>query len=372
MIPGPVELSEEVLKAMAEPVIGHRTPDFENILLECWGLLKDIYKTKGDIAIITGSGTSGMDASIASIIDKGDEVICITGGKFGERFIDIVSGYGGIAREVPVEWGRAVEPEDVEKAVSESNAKAITLTHNETSTGVLHDAEKIGKIAKENDMLFIVDAISSIGGNEFETDKWNIDLCIVGSQKCLAAPPGMAFVSVSERAGEVIDNNQTKNFYLNLASYKKSLGKKTTPFTPSVSLIYGLLEALKAVEREGLENRIKRHKMLAKATREAMKAITIELFADERVASNTVTSMKIPAGLTDDDVRGVMKGEHGILLAGGQAQVKGKIFRIGHMGNVMQEDLLEVISALEKTLERAGHDFEAGRGVKAAQEVFSG
>ncbi len=371
VIPGPVELESQVLLEMARPVMGHRTPDFEDILVKLWDDMKYVFQTGNDVALITGSGTAGMDAAISSTIKEGDEFICIGGGKFGERMGLIVSQYGGVPRDIKVEWGKAVDPVDVEKAVAESEAKAITLTHNETSTGVLHNAAEIGRIARENDMLFIMDGVTSVGGDDVQTDKWGVDICIVGSQKCLAGPPGLAFVAVSERAWDVIEDNPTRNFYLDLKKYRKSLKKNTTPFTPSVTLIYGMAKALEAIRKEGLEARIKRHRSLARAMREAAVAMGVELFAEEGAYSNTVTAMKIPEGLTDDDVRGRMKREHGILMAGGQEHVKGKIFRIGHMGNFTQGDLMSTISALEMVLLEGGLDFGPGSGLAAAQKVFS-
>jgi len=370
-IPGPVELSQEVLLAMAQPPIGHRTPDFEEMLVQCWNDLRDIFQTKNDAILITGSGTAAMDAAVASTIQEGEEFICIGGGKFGERFKDIVQSYGGMAKEVKVEWGKTADAAQIEKVVSQSDAKAITLTHNETSTGVLHSAEAIGRIAKKYDLLFIMDAITSLGGDYVKTDEWGVDICIAGSQKCLAAPPGLAMLSVSEKAWEVILNNKTRNYYLNLASYKKSLDKKTTPFTPSVTLVYGLHAALQALKKEGLEKRIKRHRLLAKAAREAIKAVNLELFPSESIASNTVTAIKIPHGLTDGDIKERLNRDFGILLAGGQEHLKGKIFRIGHMGNISYLDLMEVISALEVVLKRAGHKFELGSGVKALVKAIA-
>lgn len=369
-IPGPVELSDSVLSAMARPPMGHRTPEFGKILEECWAGLKEVFQTKNDVVIITGSGTAAMDAAVASTTSENDEVVCIGGGKFGERFIEIVKGYGGAARKVDVKWGEAVNPEDVERAVSESNAKAVTLTHNETSTGVLHDAKAIGKIAREYELLFIMDAITSVGGNDVKTDVWGVDICITGSQKCLAAPPGLAMASVSEKAWEAISKNKTRNFYLNLASYRKSLKKGTTPFTPAVNLIYGLNQSLKEIKKEGLQNRIARHRKLAMASREAVKALGMELFPREEIASNTVTAIKIPAGLTDEDIRGKLNRDYGILLAGGQDEVKGKIFRIGHMGNINSGDIVHLFSSLEKVLSTSGFKFAQGAGVRAAQKVF--
>lgn len=372
LIPGPVEMSPAVRLALATPMIGHRTPDFNAILEECWDGLKYVYQTKNDVAIITGSGTAAMEAAVSSVVSAGDEVICIGGGKFAERFPKIVRAFGGKPIDVKVEWGQTVNPVDVKSAVSKSDAVAITMTHNETSTGVLHDAMAIGKIARENDLLFIMDAVTSIGGDDVSTDKWGVDICVAGSQKCLGAPPGLGFAAVSDRAWNVIENNSGKRgFYLDLASYRKSLNNSTTPFTPAVSLIYGLRVALAELQAEGLENRINRHRVLAAATRDAALAMNLDLFADLAHASNTVTAIKIPEGLSDGDVRGRLKDEYGILLAGGQESVKGKIFRIGHMANVDSVELLGVLSALEMVLAKAGHDFALGAGVSAAEKVLS-
>jgi aspartate aminotransferase-like enzyme len=371
LIPGPVELSPEVSSALSNPMIGHRTPDFNAILEDCWSELKQIYQTKNDIALITGSGTAAMEAAVSSTISEGEEVICIGGGKFGERFPKIVKAFGGVPVDVDVEWGSAVDPADVEEAVQNSNACAITLTHNETSTGVLHDAARIGKIARENGLLFIMDAVTSLGGDVVKTDKWNVDICIGGSQKCMAAPPGLAFASVSDGAWEKIDKNKKKrSFYLDLSSYRSSIKKSTTPFTPAVPLIYGLHVALDEIKKQGLVNRIARHRELARATREAVKALNLELFADEAHASNTVTAIKIPPGMSDSNLRKPLQDEYGILLAGGQEAVKGKIFRIGHMGNVDSVELLGVISALEMVLKIGGHKFSLGAGSRAAIEIM--
>lgn len=372
LIPGPVELSHDVLQAMARPPMGHRTPDFEGILEDCWHNLKQIFQTKNDVLIITGSGTSAMDAAISSTMKPGDEVVCIGGGKFGERFVEIAKAYGLTPREVKVQWGDAVALEKVEEVLADSDAKAITLTHNETSTGVVHDARAVGKIAREYGLLYIMDGITSVGGEEVKTDAWGVDICITGSQKCMAAPPGLAMMSVSDRAWEAIDEKGRSNYYLDMAAYRKALIKKTTPYTPSVSLIYGLQAALKKVMEEGLEARVKRHRTMAKATREACKAMNIELFSRENAASNTVTALRIPEGLTDDDIRGRMKREYGILLAGGQAQLKGKIFRIGHMGNIGYPDVIAALASLESVLKKSTHDLELGSGLKAAQKVFRG
>lgn len=371
LIPGPVELDSTVSNAMAKPIMGHRTPVFSEILNKCWSILKEIYNTRNDIALITGSGTSAMEAAVASVVKDSDEVVVIEGGKFGERFGEISEAFGAKVNTVPVEWGKSFTKEDVEKVVSDSNAKVITLTHNETSTGVIHNAEIVGKIAREYDMLFIMDAVTSLGGDIVETDKWGVDLCVSGSQKCLAAPPGLGFVAVSNKAYEAMENNQKrKAYYLDLLRYRKALKKETTPYTPSVSLIYGLNTALLKIKDEGINARIERHRKLARVFREAVKAMNLELFADSSCASNTVTSIKIPEDMNDDDIRGNLLREFEILVAGGQAHVKGKIFRIGHMGNVQFGDIIQVLGAMEIILKRKGHNFKLGEGVKTALEEF--
>jgi aspartate aminotransferase-like enzyme len=291
-------------------------------------------------------------------------VVCIGGGKFGERMMEIVKSYKGIVKEVKVKWGKDVDPKSVEDVLSQSDAKAITLTHNETSTGVIHDAQAIGKIAREYDVLYIVDGTTSVGGDWAKVDEWGMDICIVGSQKCLAAPPGLVLLSISKKAWDVIFENDTNNFYLDLSRYKNALEKNTTPFTPSVPLIFGLARALKAIREEGLKNRIRRHRKIARAVRESMKCIGLELFPEEKSASNTLTAIKPPPGIAADEIRKKMK-KLGILLAGGQGILKGKIFRIGHMGNVNKMDILSVISCLELVLNGKG------KGIEKALEILN-
>ncbi|NOZ82211.1 MAG: alanine--glyoxylate aminotransferase family protein [Euryarchaeota archaeon] len=371
MIPGPVELDEEVLLALAKPLMGHRTPEFEEMLEDCWRLLRMVYRTRNEIALITGSGTAAMEAAVASVVEPGTRVLCIGGGKFGERLGEIARCFGAEVSMLEVEWGGSFAPEEVDEALSESGAEVVTLTHNETSTGVVHSAEAVGRAAREHDALFIADAITSVGGDVVETDGWGIDLCITGSQKCLAAPPGLGFVAVSERAWEWMQERKAKHaFYLDLLRYRKALKKRTTPFTPSVTLIYGLHAALRRIERETLEARIRRHRALAEATRRAAEAMGLSLLPSREHASNTVTAIRIPQGLSDDDIRGRLKREYGILVAGGQEKLKGRIFRIGHMGEVSARELLSLLACLEQVLRCSGFEVKPGTGTEAAREVL--
>ncbi len=369
-IPGPTEVNEEVLRALSKHPIGHRTEDFSKILKECFDGLKYIFRTKNPVVILSGSGTSGMDAAIASVLKPGDEVICITGGKFGERFAEIAEAYGARVKRFEIEWGKTFDKDELENFVANSDAEIITMVHNETSTGVRHDAEFVGKLAKKYNMIYILDCISSLGGDYVETDKWNVDLCISGSQKCLSLPPGLSFVAISEKAKERIEENTTRCYYLNLKKYLKSMEKNTTPFTPSINLIFALRKSIELIRKEGLENRIKRHVKISRALRRAIEEIGLELFVkDDDIASRTVTSVKYPKGL-GDDFRYEIKNEFKILLAGGQSKLKGKIFRIGHMGNVTPNDVIAVLSAIELTLKRRGFNIRLGKSIEKFLEYI--
>ncbi len=370
LIPGPTMVDDEVLLEFSKHPIGHRTEEFSSILRECFEGLKYIFRTKNPVVIISGSGTSGMDASIASVISPGDEVICIKGGKFGERFVEIARAYGAKVIEFEVEWGKSFDKDKLEEAIANSNAKAITLVHNETSTGVRHDAEFVGKLARKYGLLFIMDCISSLGGDYVETDKWNVDLCISGSQKCLSLPPGLSFVAISERAREVIEENNPRCYYLNLKKYLNAMEKNTTPFTPSINHIFALRKSIEMIKREGLENRIKRHIRISHALRRAIEEIGLELFVkDDSIASRTVTSVKYPNGI-GDEIRKEIKERFGILIAGGQSKLKGKIFRIGHMGNIDLKHIVSVISAIELVLKSKGFEIRLGKGVERFLEEY--
>ncbi len=370
LIPGPTEVNEEVLREFSKHPIGHRTEEFSKILKECFNGLKYVFRTKNPVVIISGSGTSGMDASLASILKPGDEVICITGGKFGERFAEIAEAYGAKVLRYEIEWGKSFDRDDLEEFVANSNAKVITLVHNETSTGVRHDAEFVGKLARKYDLLFVMDCISSLGGDYVETDKWNVDLCISGSQKCLSLPPGLSFVAISDKARDVIEENNPRCYYLNLKKYLNAMEKNTTPFTPSINHIFALKKSLELIKKEGLENRIKRHIRIAKSLRNAIRKIGLELFVEnDEIASNTVTSIKYPNGI-GDDFRKEIRETFGILLAGGQAKLKGKIFRIGHMGNISINDIISTISAIEISLKRRGFNIKLGSGIEEFLESY--
>jgi len=370
MIPGPTMVPNTVLTSMANPIIGHRTKDYGELLEDTIEKMKKVFMTENDVYLITGSGTSAMDMAISNTVDKGDKVLTITNGNFGERFYKIADVYGAEVIKLENEWGDNAKPEQVKEILEENpDIKVVTVVHNETSTGVKNPIEEIGNIVKDYDALYVVDTVSSLGGDYVDVDKFNIDICVTGSQKCIAAPPGMAAISVSEKAWDVINATETKSFYLDIKAYKKRYDtKKETPYTPSVSLTYAMNEALEIVLDEGLENRFKRHEKLAKATIAGLEAMGIELFAKEWARSVTVTSAKYPEGIKDSEFRGLLANKYGILVAGGQGQASGKIFRVGHMGEAREYHVLGTLAAIEMAFNELGLDVDGG--VDAAKKIL--
>ncbi len=373
MIPGPTRVSSRVLKAMSKSIVNHRSAVFGEILNDTNEMMSEVFQTENQSYLITGSGTAAMEAALGNVIEKGDKILNIVGGKFGERFMQITETHQGIPVELTVEWGNAANPDDVRYILEEEeDIKAVTMVHNETSTGVANPIEEIGKVLKDFDALYVVDTVSSLGGDDVQVDNFGIDMCVTGSQKCLAAPPGMAAITLNNDAWNVVDKTKSKTYYLDLKKYRKS-GEKAvpeTPYTPSVSLMYAMNEALKMIMEEGLEARIKRHEQAAKATINGVKAMGLELFANEEASSATVTAINIPEGMTDKNLRGTMRNKYRIELAGGQDHLKGNVFRIGHMGNITHREIISTIAALEMSLKEYGYEIELGTGVSAVQETY--
>ncbi len=370
MIPGPVPVVPRILRAMAKPVINHRGTEFAEILNECRDLFADLFQTRNDILLLSGSGTSGMEAAVGNLIGPDETIVTIVNGKFGERFRDIGMRYG---RTVPIEseWGYPLDLDAAEAAL-ENGADAIAMVHNETSVGMLNPAEEVGKLARKHDALFIMDGITSIGGTEVLVDRWGVDIAILGSQKCIGAPPGLAAVSVSERAFEKMEDVRNPPYYLDLKEHRKSAKKGQTPYTPSIPLFYAVQEALRIAHEEGLIARMKRHAAGAAAVRAAADAMGIEMFPQldtKSRYSDTVTAMKVPSGITFDQMKQEMI-DLGILIAGGQAHLKGNIFRIGSMGNFRPMDILITIQMLESILHKHGAVSDFGAGIEAAGSVL--
>jgi len=370
LTPGPTPLPPEVLLSQAQPIIHHRTPEFQEIFKEVCEGLKVIFQTANDCFVLTSSGTGAMEAAVVNLASKGDTVLTVQGGKFGERWAEIAKAYGINAEVIDVEWGQAVDPKDIEKKLKTNpKIKAVFTTLCETSTGVTTDIQAIGKIAKGSQAALVVDAISGLGVIDMKTDVWGVDICVSGSQKGLMLPPGLAFMSVSKKAWGIIDGNKTAAYYFNLKAAKKALDKFDTAFTPAITLVIALKEALKIMRKDGLENIFARHKRLAVATRTAMKALGLELLSVD-AASDAVTAVKVPQGLDGAKLVKTMRDQYGVTIAGGQAQLKGKIFRIAHMGFIKESDIITGVSYLEKVLTEMGYKFELGAGLRAAEEQF--
>ena len=372
MMPGPVPVAPRTLRAMAKPMINHRGAGFSEMYDDCREILADVFNTRNDIFVVSGSGSASMEAAIGCTINKDDKVVAIENGKFGERFKDIAGRYGDVV-PLEFEWGAGIDLEVVEEKLSEG-AKAITMVHNETSAGIMNPAKEVGKLAKKYDALFIMDGVTSIGGDVVKVDEWGVDIAVVGSQKCLAAPPGLSMISVSERAFAVMDDVDQMPYYLDLKAYKKSADKESTqtPYTPAVPLFFALQDALNIVKEEGMDARISRHRTGAEAIRAATAAMGIDMLPslnEHSSYSNTVSAMKAPEGVNSNDIKKDML-ERGIVIAGGQARLSGKIFRIGSMGNFTPRDILITIAELETVLQKRGVVSDYGAGIQAATEIF--
>ncbi|NIA08479.1 MAG: aminotransferase class V-fold PLP-dependent enzyme [Nitrospiraceae bacterium] len=371
MAPGPVTVAPEVLAKMSEPIIHHRSPQFSAILTEVRKDLKYLYQTKNDVLILASSGTGGMEASVVNLLSPGDKAIVVRGGKFGERWTELCNAYGVEAINIDVTWGEAVDPQDVKRALDDHpDAKAVFVQAHETSTGVKHPIEELGMIVKERpNTVLVVDAISALGVYEIKTDNWGLDVVITGSQKALSLPPGLAFVSVSEKAWRFAEEAQLPRYYFNFLKERKAIAKETTAFTPAVSLIIGLREVLTKVLATGLPSLYAHHRRLSEATKAGIAAMGLELFS--KAPSEAITAIKAPEGIDAQEVVRVLREEYGITIAGGQAQAKGKIFRISHMGHLDEWDMIIALAAVERALNQLGYPIEFGKGVAAAEAYFA-
>lgn len=371
LTPGPTPLPPQVSEAMARPIIHHRTPQFQAVLKEATEGLKYVFQTKNDVFILASSGTGAMEAAVVNLLSPGDTALVVQGGKFGERWTELCKAYGITAEILDVEWGKAVDPEEIRSRVQtpDSKVKAVFVTLCETSTGVVNDIEAIGKVIKETDAVLAVDAISGLGAIDLDTDGWSCDVVVSGSQKGLMLPPGLGFISVSPKAWKLIEASKSPKYYFSLKAARKAWEQADTPFTPAITLIIALIEALKMMRQDSLQNIFARHKKMAEATREAIKALGLELFAPT-ASSDVVTAAKVPQGIDGEKLVKVMRDTYGVTIAGGQAELKGKVFRIAHMGFIEEFDIISGISCLEKVLRQMGYKFNLGAGVKAAQEEF--
>ena len=370
MIPGPTPVPETVLQAMGRHPIGHRSADFQKIVKRTTKQLQWLHQTTGDVLAITGSGTAAMEAGIINLLSKGEKVLCGDNGKFGVRWVELARAYGLDVQVIQAEWGQPLDPEAFRTALEADTAKAIKaviLTHSETSTGVINDLETIAKHARAHGTaLTIADCVTSLGACNVPMDEWGIDVIGSGSQKGYMMPPGLAFVAMSERAWEAYGRSDLPKFYLDLGKYRKSAQADSNPFTPAINLYFALEAALEMMQAEGLEAIFARHARHRAAAQAGMEAMGLPLYAAEGHGSPAITAVA-PEGIDAEALRKAVKEKFDILLAGGQDHLKGKVFRIGHLGFVCDRDVLTAVAAIEATLADLGlHKGSMGAGVAAA------
>jgi aspartate aminotransferase-like enzyme len=369
--PGPTPVPEETLLELARPVFYHRTPEFRQILAEVHEDLQYLFRTRHPVIPLTSSGTGGLEAAVVNCLAPGSTAICLIAGRFGERWRNLCKAFGVETVNVVVPDGQAVQPEQLARALAEHpNAAAVCSTLSETSTGVGHDIAAFGKLVAPTSALLLVDAISGLVAMECRTDEWNIDVCVTGSQKALMMPPGLALLSVSDKAWKQIERNPApRTFYFDLKKAKTKLETFDTPYTPAHTLIRALRVSLKRLRAEGIENIWARQARTAAAARAGFEAMGLELFAAR--PTDGLTVVKVPAGIDGVALLGKLEKQYGIKLAGGQDHLKGKIFRVAHMGYIDQFDILAALSGVELVLREMGYEVQPGQGVAAAQRVLA-
>jgi len=374
LIPGPTPLPDEVLQAMSRQMVNHRDPEFGRLLAGTLGALGRIFQTRNTLLPFVASGTGGLEAAIANLCSPGDTVVAVCAGAFGDRFAGIAEAYGVTVMRVEVPWGKAADPNAVRDALRNTpQARALLVTHNETSTGVRNDLAAIAEAARESPALIVVDAVSSVGAIDLRTDEWGLDVVITGSQKALMAPPGLALISVSERAWEAAKTARLPKFYWSFERLRTELGETEayTPFTPAIGILYALAAGVKLVEAEGLQARFARHRRTARAVRAGVRVLGLRVVPDDADASETVTAVWLPEGVEAKALLTKLRTEHGVVLSGGPGQLRGKIFRFGHLGWVPDEAVLAGLRALEIVLPQVGGP--VGRGAEAAaKEILAG
>jgi len=368
--PGPTPVPARVLLASAQPVIHHRTPQFSRIFAEAKNGLKELFQTEQDVLMLAASGTGAMESAVTNLFSPGDQVLVINGGKFGERWTKLGKTYGLEVVELKVEWGRGVRVEDVSQALAaRPGIKGVCVQASETSTTAVHPVEDIARLTRTRDVMLVVDGITAVGVYDVPMDRWGIDALITGSQKALMLPPGLAFIALSARAWERAKAATTPRFYFDLARERDNLAKDTTAWTPAISLITGLREALLMMREEGLPRVFARHARLAAATRAAATALGLQLVAPD-APSPAVTGIYVPPAVDGKKLVSYLRDRMGVTFAGGQDHLTGKIVRVGHLGYVGAFDVVTAVAALEMALRKFGHQVEFGRGVAAAEELL--
>jgi serine---pyruvate transaminase len=369
--PGPTPVPPEVLEAMSRPILHHRSSDFRRILERCLAQLGEVYRTDGDVLLYTASGTGGMESAVSNLTRSGDRVVVVSAGHFGERWTEMVRNFGCEVDELRYEWGEAPAPEDLTQRLAElGGAKVVFTTHSETSTGVVADVQGLAAAAKEASALVVVDAVSSLGAVPLETDAWGLDAVISGSQKALMTPPGIATVSVSGEAWMAVEQDASSRYYFDWNRTRYAQESFDPSFTPAVSVVVGLEVALALLLEEGLEQAFERHARLGRACRAGAKAMGLELFSPDDDRSAVVTAINAPEGIDSSELVQTLRDRHGIVLAPGQGPLKGKIFRIGHIGYYDVFDITTALAGVELVLSELGAEIERGVAITAALEAF--
>jgi len=369
-VPGPTPVPDRVALAAARPMLWHRSPEFVELFKRVEARLKALFETKGDVLIIAGSGTAAMESAVANLTSPGEEVIVLSGGKFGERWLEIAQAFGAKPVELKYPYGRGIEPDALDECLAKhKDAKVVYATQNESSTAVLNDIEALAKVARAHDALLVVDAVSSLGGTPLPMDAWGVDVVVTGSQKCLMLPPGLAFVGIGERAWEKAKAARGHRYYLDWKQYQKAAKNAESPYTSAVSLMYALDESLAMMEAEGAEARFARHRLMREMVREGLRALGFTLYVEDRWASPTLTAAT-GGGVDPEALRKAVRKKTGVTFAGGQGELKGQIFRIGHMGAATPLDMVTTIAAVEMGLAELGASVTFGRGAGRALEVW--
>ncbi len=371
LVPGPTPVPGRVLRAGSRAMMNHRAPAFRSLLKAVTEGLKPCFRTATEPLILTASGTGGLEAAIVNFLSPGDPVLALVTGQFGQRFADIAATYGAQVERIEIEWGRAVSPDQVRAKLAERSYRAVLCTLNETSTGVVNPVQSVAALAREAGALCLVDAISGLLATPLEVDAWGVDVAVAGSQKAFMMPPGLSFVTVGERAWQAAETATMPRYYFDLAAARRYLGRGENPFTPAVSLVYGLFEALAMLEEEGLEAVLTRHARLRDGVRAGARAMGLQPLADDSCASPAVTALRLPDGFDADALRRTLRETYGCDIAGGQGALKGRILRVGHLGWCHEPAVLQGLALLAEGLRDHGLAAEAGAAVAAAREAMS-
>jgi aspartate aminotransferase-like enzyme len=372
LAPGPTPIPPEVLLAQGSPLVYHRGPGFGGLMRDVTARLKELYRTDTDVLLMTSSGTGGLESAIQNVCSPGDEVVVPLAGFFSERWRDLATAHGLTVRAVDHEWGSRVDPARVADALAERPAKALLLTHSETSTGVIQPVEELARVGRDAGALVVVDVVSSLGAVPFAFDDWGVDVAVGGSQKALSASPGIAFVAIGERAWEAHATATLPRYYFDWSIYRRFAGlpHPENPWTPAISVMQGLHAALELYFQDGVDAAMRRHELLSRAVKEGVRALGLDLFGEGLERNWTVTAIRAPEGIDADTISDRMRSDFGCVIAPGQGPLKGSVFRIGHFGYFSELDIVRGLAALEMTLERLGHPVKRGAAVAAAEGVF--